>query len=559
MAIPDYSQLEGYPTKEQRGDFTSNAASEAGSGPDRTLPADSSNHVFSSDGFDPSGSDPMIWDLSDFMSGGDITALATECYHHWELSDGFNSDDAPLSSEYGFTSFNSINGWCSMQPDGDFIVKWGSGQGQSGGEFDVSSTAIVTGDGVVFDSWWDSTGVYTFANSLLLDYQPAITFSSGAFTNYYVGGVTTVNTNYNGETIRNAQISRLAPAIQQDAHGVLHLGTSLTVQGGPASRNSSPAGDSLKLPWIATNTTNGTGYTSSGYAAGDTNQEGAGGFRDAGMIPTIYRQLGKSGVFPFDDNRNHAQSGGEVSDAIVQLAAVTGGFIPTICICELGTNDAGKLVSDATFEANYKTLLTDLYELGVQRVVVTTIPTLSADSSFRTTAHYDSVDNKNAIIKNLVAWASSTLYNDNFLFVADTAPQFGSRENFVSGLWTNEGEVTEVAINAAGTGYIASEVLSVTGGGGVGAQLTIDTVGGSGEITAVSISNPGSGYTSAPTGFTGGSGAGADLPMEIGNIHPNELGSYTFGLTVGNKAVAALSTTSISSTGIMQPIMASGY
>ena len=67
--------------------------------------------------------------------------------------------------------------------------------------------------------------------------------------------------------------------------------------------------------------------------------------------------------------------------------------------------------------------------------------------------------------------------------------------------------VTSVPITAAGSGYTYA-TGSFSGGGGTGATCTITLTGGS--VTDVIVTNPGSGYTSAPTFTFGGvSGTGA--------------------------------------------------
>lgn len=77
-----------------------------------------------------------------------------------------------------------------------------------------------------------------------------------------------------------------------------------------------------------------------------------------------------------------------------------------------------------------------------------------------------------------------------------------------------------IAINAAGTGYVAGEVLGIDGTGATSthvAQIEVVTVGGSGEITAARIYRGGA-YTIDPTTTTGnsasgGSGSGATFDL----------------------------------------------
>lgn len=73
------------------------------------------------------------------------------------------------------------------------------------------------------------------------------------------------------------------------------------------------------------------------------------------------------------------------------------------------------------------------------------------------------------------------------------------------------------AINAAGTGYSVSDVLTVDGGTGISATITVDTIGGSGEVTGFTLTTSGD-YSVLPTltanAVTGGGGAGATFDFD---------------------------------------------
>ena len=60
-------------------------------------------------------------------------------------------------------------------------------------------------------------------------------------------------------------------------------------------------------------------------------------------------------------------------------------------------------------------------------------------------------------------------------------------------------------------------LLTVTGGGGSGATLRVATVSG-GVITSVTLAQSGTGFTGAPTGFTGGAGTGATFTWNANNF-----------------------------------------
>ena len=68
--------------------------------------------------------------------------------------------------------------------------------------------------------------------------------------------------------------------------------------------------------------------------------------------------------------------------------------------------------------------------------------------------------------------------------------------------------VSSIAVSG-GTGYINTPVVTLAGGGGLGATA-VATVDSSGNLTGITVTNPGTGYTSAPAVMlTGGGGSGA--------------------------------------------------
>lgn len=69
--------------------------------------------------------------------------------------------------------------------------------------------------------------------------------------------------------------------------------------------------------------------------------------------------------------------------------------------------------------------------------------------------------------------------------------------------------LANVAINAAGSGYVNGQFLTVTGGGGSGANISI-TTNGTGAIASFTYNNLGNNYTSLPT-VTAPTGTGANL------------------------------------------------
>jgi hypothetical protein len=408
-----HAALESSPAKHQRADCLSSASTEAGFGPDHTAPGDTANWAFTADGFDPGGSQAPYWDISTFLTAGEITALRSEGHFRCHLSSGFNKDDISAVTYITSTS-GSVGGWIEWQADGDFKNRMqsdhGTVAGVDGGEIHLRSAAIPA-TGSDLDVYYNASHMRLFWNGLLVDQQPAPAFDTD-FANWYIGGLTTVTSDYSGETIADCQLQATAPILQEDRVRILHLGDSLTTQGGAHSGFYSPLSASVKLPWIPDNTTQGSGYQSDGTTAETPDLS----FGDAGMLPSIYRALGKKYIYPFDSNKNYAQAGGDVSDAITQVTNISG-WTPTDAICCLGTNDVSGLTADATFQTNYRDLIQDLWELGAQRVYVVQIPTLENNVAYQSSTYRDKRDALNAIISALPGWAGENGYGDFVTYI----------------------------------------------------------------------------------------------------------------------------------------------
>jgi|SRR6185436_14498092 len=99
--------------------------------------------------------------------------------------------------------------------------------------------------------------------------------------------------------------------------------------------------------------------------------------------------------------------------------------------------------------------------------------------------------------------------------------------------------VISATITNQGSGYTSAPTVSITGGGGSGATA-IAVVNAGAQIIAVIITNPGSGYTSDPTiGFSGGGGsAGAATATRGASLYyaptssPASGSFYTLGKSV---------------------------
>jgi len=84
----------------------------------------------------------------------------------------------------------------------------------------------------------------------------------------------------------------------------------------------------------------------------------------------------------------------------------------------------------------------------------------------------------------------------------------------ITGNITVDGSLGTIVLNAAGTGYVADEVVTITGGG-ADATLKVLTVGGSGEIATFELTAAGTGYTTADAAASTASLSGADATFDI--------------------------------------------
>ena len=95
--------------------------------------------------------------------------------------------------------------------------------------------------------------------------------------------------------------------------------------------------------------------------------------------------------------------------------------------------------------------------------------------------------------------------------------------------------VTAITVSNGGSGYTTAPTVTLTGGDGSGATAEATVVGG--VITKITVTNSGMGYTSSPTvAITGGDGTGATATASVG-IAANAVVSELLGIANRLRAV----------------------
>lgn len=99
-------------------------------------------------------------------------------------------------------------------------------------------------------------------------------------------------------------------------------------------------------------------------------------------------------------------------------------------------------------------------------------------------------------------------------------------------------QVTNITVTNQGSGYTSVPTVSFTGGGGTGAAAIAVVDLTLGKVIAVFMTNQGTGYTSAPTvAFTGGGGTAAAATAVVGDSNTDWMEPLFNGALSVNAAV----------------------
>ncbi len=85
--------------------------------------------------------------------------------------------------------------------------------------------------------------------------------------------------------------------------------------------------------------------------------------------------------------------------------------------------------------------------------------------------------------------------------------------------------VSSIPVATSGAGYLDTPVVTITGGGGVGATAVANISAGS--VTSITVTSPGTGYTSAPAVTLYGGGYSTAATLGTATIAPNVSGGLT--------------------------------
>ena len=225
----------------------------------------------------------------------------------------------------------------------------------------------------------------------------------------------------------------------------------------------------------------------------------------------------------------------------------------------------GSPLTHAEVDANFTNLNTDKYQSG-DSVTFTTLTANSTSEFGRSSANYwQAVGAATTLTPQFVTLGSDTnipvTFRSKGTGAVNLAP--GSRGVNIS----NGGTVTAITRTNAGSGYTSAPDVTIsppTTAGGVQATATVAISGGS--ITTFTITNAGSGYVEQPTvTFSGGGGSGAAAYATVGSgTTVRSLGSTISFSTPAGEAVrisdAGVSTTNfiLAGTGAVPYITSQG-
>lgn len=138
-------------------------------------------------------------------------------------------------------------------------------------------------------------------------------------------------------------------------------------------------------------------------------------------------------------------------------------------------------------------------------------------------------------------------YGSGTTITVDPPPPGGTQAEITLGSIDGSGAITDIDITNVGSGYTVPPTVTINGGGGVGAAITITQM----IVTNIDVDDPGAGFgTSKPLiSFTGGGGVGATATVTDILLTSVEVNNAGFGYTSADVPVeATISTPGVATT-----------
>lgn len=231
-------------------------------------------------------------------------------------------------------------------------------------------------------------------------------------TTFYLGSILGSG-NYNNryDSIRNIQIASRVPAFGVCANIGKTMYHSDSMLGGGTKNYPTP---NLSLRYLAPNTNFGSCMYDSEVSRIISNS-------DTGLLPTEHRLIANTGYGLVGGS---SQFSSTVADILAEY--------PRTVITHYGTNDLDGIIA-ATFTATqwateYKSVLTTMFDAGVENVIVCTIPSPKYDSTYLDTTGKAAWDSLNVEIEALPAWAAAN-HADKTLLIAPVESYLGGWES----------------------------------------------------------------------------------------------------------------------------------
>lgn len=182
--------------------------------------------------------------------------------------------------------------------------------------------------------------------------------------------------------------------------------------------------------------------------------------------------------------------------------------------------------------------------VGGELAVKNRIEYIKLPSTIPTASYYDFIGgsiSKGTLSGKIVHYIAPTSSDPATIYV-----EYNSSEGDINSF--NFTGISDITLDAVGTGYTGVAAVTITGGGGSGATANATIV--SGKVNSITITNRGVGYTSTPTvTISNGTGTGAtataklisqSVDLKINNTLTELEETYNFDLIPGNGGVGAI-------------------